>query len=159
MLDQLTGMLNRHGLSEYLEKNYNETSQQAASLIIIDIDYFKRINDAHGHDGGDIVLREVANIIRQNIRSKDTAARWGGEEFVVLLPHTEIEDARAVAEELRSQVAKAVFDMPPISQVTISAGVGMINGDEPFHMLFRRVDIALYQAKAQGRNRVIMAVN
>ena len=159
MLDQLTGMLNRHGFSEYLEKNYNESSQEVASLIIIDIDYFKRINDAHGHDSGDIVLHKVADIIRQNIRSQDIAARWGGEEFVVLLPDTEAEKARVVAEELRTQVANASFEVPPLSQVTISAGVGMIIGAEPFHMLFRRVDIALYQAKAQGRNRVIMAAN
>lgn len=157
MLDQLTGMLNRHGLSEYLQKNYQVDGQQEASLIIIDIDYFKKINDAYGHDGGDTVLHKVAEIIRQNIRNKDTAARWGGEEFVIVLPGTTAEEARVVAEELRSLVAVWVFEALPTLQVTISAGVGAINGAEPFHMLFRRVDVALYQAKAQGRNRVIMA--
>lgn len=158
MLDQLTGMLNRHGLSEFLQKNYQENSQRAASLIIIDIDFFKKINDAYGHDGGDAVLHTVAETIRQNIRSHDVAARWGGEEFVVVLPDTTAEEARVVAEELRSLVATSRYETLPSLQVTISAGVGAIEGAEPFHMLFRRVDVALYQAKAQGRNRVIMAV-
>lgn len=157
MLDQLTGMLNRHGLSEYLQKNYNENSDRQASLIIIDIDYFKKINDAYGHEGGDTVLHDIADVIRQNIRSSDTAARWGGEEFVVVLPDTSALDAQILAEELRGVVANVVFENLPELHVTISLGVGAINGHEPFHMLFRRVDVALYQAKAQGRNRVVMA--
>ncbi|RYY04435.1 MAG: GGDEF domain-containing protein [Gammaproteobacteria bacterium] len=158
MLDQLTGMLNRHGLSEYLQKNYDENLGRQASLIIIDIDYFKKINDAYGHEGGDAVLHDIAQVVRENIRSSDTAARWGGEEFVVVLPDTSALDAQLLAEELRGVVANVVFENLPELRVTISLGVGAINGMEPFHMLFRRVDVALYQAKAQGRNRVVMAV-
>lgn len=157
MLDQLTGLLNRHGLTHYIDKNFSAEQSQKVALIIIDIDYFKKINDFHGHFVGDIILQKIAHVLRDNIRATDYAARWGGEEFLIVMPDTDSIDARAIAEELRVQVASVCFDDLPDLQVTISLGVGAIDGVEPFHMLFRRVDVALYQAKAQGRNRVIMA--
>lgn len=157
MLDQLTGMLNRHGLTHYIDKNFSAEQSQKVALIIIDIDYFKKINDKYGHAGGDIILQKIAHVLRDNVRATDYAARWGGEEFLIVMPAADLIDARAIAEELRVQVAAARFDELPDLQVTISLGVGAIDGIEPFHMLFRRVDVALYQAKAQGRNRVITA--
>lgn len=157
MLDQLTGVLNRHGLSEYIQHEFPDDQPQEVALIIIDVDFFKKINDKYGHDGGDKVLTAVAGVIRENVRARDTAARWGGEEFVVILPEARLEDARMAAEKLRSLVAATTFEAMPELQVTISLGVGAIAGVEPFHMLFRRVDVALYQAKAQGRNRVVVA--
>lgn len=157
MLDQLTGLLNRHGLTYYIDKKFSEAKAQQVALIIIDIDYFKKINDTYGHSGGDIILQKIAHLLRDNIRPTDYAARWGGEEFLIVMPATSLIDAHAVAEELRVQVEAARFDDLPDVRPTISLGVGAIDGLEPFHTLFRRVDIALYQAKAQGRNRVILA--
>jgi diguanylate cyclase (GGDEF)-like protein len=157
MLDQLTGLLNRHGLTHYIDKNFGEERSQQVALIIIDIDYFKKINDTYGHNGGDVILQKIAHLLRDSIRATDYAARWGGEEFLIVMPATSLIDARAVAEELRVQVENARFDDLPNLKVTISLGLGAIDGVEPFHMLFRRVDVALYQAKAQGRNRVILA--
>jgi diguanylate cyclase (GGDEF)-like protein len=157
MLDQLTGLLNRHGLSEYISKNFSGTHTHKTGMIIIDIDFFKKINDNYGHDKGDIVLKKIAEVIQQNIRTTDYSARWGGEEFVILLPNSTTLAAQLIAEKLRSLVALAHYDDLPELQVTISLGVGAIEGDELFHMLFRRVDLALYQAKAQGRNRTVVA--
>lgn len=157
MLDQLTGLLNRHGLTHYIDKNFSAERNQQVALIIIDIDFFKKINDCYGHSGGDIILQRIAHLLRDNIRATDYAARWGGEEFLIVMPATSLVDAQTIAEQLRVQVGSARFDDLPDLQVTISLGVGAIDGIEPFHMLFRRVDVALYQAKALGRNRVITA--
>jgi diguanylate cyclase (GGDEF)-like protein len=157
MLDQLTGLLNRHGLTHYIDKNFSTEQHQQVALIIIDIDYFKKINDKYGHSGGDVILQRIAHLLRDNIRVTDYAARWGGEEFLIVMPATSLADAQAIAEQLRMQVESARFEDLPDLQATISLGVGAIDGIEPFHMLFRRVDVALYQAKAQGRNRVITA--
>jgi len=157
MLDQLTGLLNRHGLSYYIESKINETQGECVSLIIVDIDYFKHINDTYGHNGGDLVLQKMAQLLRENIRATDFAARWGGEEFVLVLPGTHLLEAQQLAENLRVLVANMQFDDVPDLHCTISLGVGTLHALEPFHMLFRRVDIALYQAKAQGRNCVVLA--
>lgn len=157
MLDQLTGLLNRNGLTHYIDKKFSAEQRQQVALIIIDIDFFKKINDRYGHAGGDIILQRIAHLLRDNIRSNDYVARWGGEEFLIVMPVTSLVDAQAIAEQLRVQVASARFDDLPDLQLSISLGVGAIDGIEPFHMLFRRVDIALYQAKAKGRNRVITA--
>jgi diguanylate cyclase (GGDEF)-like protein len=157
MLDQLTGLLNRHGLTHYIDKNFGAEKNQQVALIIIDIDFFKKINDRYGHSCGDIVLQKIAHLLRDNIGASDYAARWGGEEFLIVMPFTSLLNAHAIAEELRVQVENARFDELPDLRVTISLGVGAIDGVEAFHMMFRRVDVALYQAKAQGRNRVITA--
>lgn len=157
--DHLTQLLNRQGLSELIEERFPAGAQQKASLLVIDLDHFKMINDTLGHESGDVVLREVAGIIAGNIRQTDSAARWGGEEFVVVSPNTSSEDARHFAEKLRSLVATHRFEAFPDLQVTISIGVGEHSGEQPFHMLFRRVDVALYQAKAMGRNRTVVAAD
>lgn len=157
MRDHLTQMLNRQGLSELIEEKFAPGAQSLVALLVIDLDHFKQINDTLGHDGGDIVLREVAEIINANIRRTDYAARWGGEEFVVISPDTKMDDARFFAEKLRSLIATHCFAEFPDLRITVSIGVGVHQGEEPFNLLFRRVDVALYQAKAQGRNRTVVA--
>lgn len=157
MIDPLTGLLNRQGFSEYIEQYFPINAEKRVSLMIIDIDHFKRINDSLGHDGGDEVLRKVAQLIKSNIRQNDQVARWGGEEFVMVLPETRKDDAFQIAEKIRALIAKSQFQQFPGLQVTISLGVGTSDGRVPFTELFQRVDIALYQAKAQGRNRTINA--
>lgn len=155
--DHLTQMLNRQGLSELIEEHFAAGSDQQVTLLIIDLDHFKLINDNLGHDGGDVVLRKVAEIINMNIRQSDYAARWGGEEFVVISPNTKVEDGFHLAEKLRSLIATHRFEGYPDLQVTASIGIGGHRCEDSFHVLFRRVDVALYQAKAQGRNRTVVA--
>jgi diguanylate cyclase (GGDEF)-like protein len=155
--DHLTGMLNRQGVADYIEEYFPAGAQRLVSLIIIDIDHFKLINDMQGHDGGDKVLSKVAEIIKTNIRQTDRVARWGGEEFVVILPDMHTEETHIVAEKLRSKIANTRFDDFPELVVTVSLGVGAHHCEDHFNHLFRRVDVALYQAKAQGRNRTVLA--
>ncbi len=157
MIDPLTGLLNRQGLSEYIEQYFPMDAEKLVSMVIIDIDHFKKINDSLGHDGGDLVLKKVTALIKSHTRWSDQVARWGGEEFVLVLPDTHLEGAFAIAEKIRALIATANFDQFPELHVTISLGVGTSDGKIPFHQLFRSVDIALYEAKAQGRNRAIKA--
>lgn len=158
MRDHLTQMLNRQGLSELIEELFPAGSNRQVSLIIIDLDHFKLINDSLGHDGGDVVLRSIAAIINGNIRQSDYAARWGGEEFIVVSPGMGIGDGLRLAEKLRVLVAGHRFEEFPDLRVTASIGVGARHfSEDSFHMLFRRVDAALYRAKAQGRNRTVVA--
>lgn len=157
MIDPLTGLLNRHGLSEYIEQYFPMDTEKLVSMVIIDIDHFKKINDSLGHDGGDLVLKKVTELIKSHTRQSDQVARWGGEEFVLVLPDTHLDGAFAIAEKMRALIATANFDQFPELHVTISLGVGTSDGKIPFHQLFRSVDMALYQAKAQGRNRAIKA--
>ncbi len=157
MVDPLTGLLNRQGLSEYIEQFFPMEFDKLVSMVVIDIDHFKKINDSLGHEGGDVVLKQVSGLITANTRHSDQVARWGGEEFVLVLPDTRMEDAFLIAEKMRALVATANFTEFPELHVTISLGVGTSDGKVPFHQLFRQVDIALYEAKAQGRNRTIKA--
>jgi diguanylate cyclase (GGDEF)-like protein len=157
MVDRLTGLLNRNGISDFIISNYESEDGNKASLIIIDIDFFKRVNDLYGHEVGDIVLAKFGDILRSNTRASDYPARWGGEEFIVVLPNTPLASAHAIADKLRTIVEQTVFEDIPDLHVTISLGVGEIQDRESFHLLFGRVDRALYDAKAQGRNRVMVA--
>lgn len=158
MVDPLTGLLNRQGLAEYIEQYFPQDSRRQVALVVIDIDHFKKINDTLGHDGGDIVLQRVTELLKNSTRQTDQVARWGGEEFVMVLPDTSTDNAYRLAEGMRSLVAMANFEQFPDLHITISLGVGGSRGDIPFHQLFRCVDMALYQAKAQGRNRTVMAL-
>lgn len=155
--DPLTGLLNRQGLSEYIEEHFPEYSTRTVSMVVIDIDHFKSINDSLGHDGGDKVLKYLGGLLKANIRQSDQVARWGGEEFVLILPDTQTESAFLIAEKMRTLVEAARFAEFADLRVTISQGVGTSDGKIAFHELFRRVDKALYLAKAQGRNRTIKA--
>src|SRR5690606_17021248 len=121
------------------------------SLILIDIDYFKRINDRRGHDAGDRVLQAVSALIQQRVRTTDYEGRWGGEEFVVILPDTRKEFALAVAEKIRLVIYDTIFESENPLNVTASFGVAQREANEDFATTFKRVDNALYAAKNQGR--------
>ena len=155
--DELTNCLNRHGLNDLLGKLQNELmgKGQYAAVILLDIDFFKKINDNFGHDKGDKVLVEVAKILASNIRRSDYIVRWGGEEFVVLCLDTRLTDAIALADKLRQaiQAESIIAGQPPI---TCSFGVAALKHGN-FVQCFAEADSALYQAKQQGRNRVISA--
>ncbi|MDF2874490.1 MAG: diguanylate cyclase domain protein [Sporomusa sp.] len=149
--DGLTGLLNHRA---YLEKTA-DVAQYV--LLIIDIDHFKKLNDAHGHLFGDQVLTTVGNIIKVGIRSKDLAFRYGGEEFALVLPGTSLELGLKIAERLRYQVANCEFfhNGEPV-KITISIGVSCKNPSVACQDAFREADSALYRAKKQGRNRCVV---
>lgn len=155
--DALTGLLNRSALMEKL--NHAATDGTGPlSIIMIDIDYFKEVNDKHGHLIGDRVIRFVAQVLMKNIKGRDTAARYGGEEFILLLPHTGTRGAHSVAESIRSAVSNAQLvradSKQPLGQITLSAGVATLQLNEDIMDLINRADQALYRAKREGRNRV-----
>src|SRR6202008_3547847 len=131
--------------------------QEAFSVLMIDVDHFKRINDAHGHPAGDAVLREMAQLLRETLRRVDSLGRYGGEEFVAVLPHTSPDEARQTAERIRHQVQQRRFHAGE-SEVRISVSVGMATcpapGIDSPAALLRAADKALYRAKEAGRNRV-----
>jgi len=158
-IDQLTGLHNRR----YMVQQLNQWMRRAAagdtavSVIMLDLDHFKRINDCFGHNAGDEVLREVAERIQMNTRPADIACRYGGEEFIVILPDTDGDIACTVAERMRGAIAAEPFALPhgDTIQVTTSAGVATTSGcNEPPVELIDRADRALYAAKNCGRNRV-----
>ena len=153
--DKLTGALNRHGLQKYLQTAFERLrrSGEPSSIVLFDFDYFKNINDSYGHDNGDKVLISAVTLVKDVIREQDKIARWGGEEFLVLLPDTEIQGALAIAEKLRLAVAEQLSDtIAPEVPVTITAGVAQFQQDEIFEILFKRADNALYKGKRMGRN-------
>jgi two-component system cell cycle response regulator len=159
--DQLTGLFNRRYMSRHLGTLISsaQTTGKPVSFLILDIDYFKHINDTYGHDVGDEVLREFAGRISANVRGIDLACRYGGEEFVVVMPDTDLTFAYMVAERLRQSVADTPFTIgvaPGQLPVTISVGVTATEtkGDTA-EALLRRADQALYRAKRDGRNRVV----
>jgi diguanylate cyclase (GGDEF)-like protein len=122
---------------------------------MFDIDHFKEINDGYGHAVGDEVLVELSGLVRRNIRSADLFARWGGEEFMVLLPHTDLGGAASMAEKLRESVETHSF--PGVARVTCSFGVAGFTEIDDATVILKRVDDALYEAKETGRNRVVVA--
>lgn len=156
MIDQLTGLLNRHGLSNFFE-NEMATGECGwpVAMLLIDIDHFKPINDTYGHKSGDIILRRISETIRAHSRQGDKVARWGGEEFLVLLPKISLEIAFSLAERLRKAVAELPHPEISDQQVTISIGVAELNVQSNFDEAFNAADAALYRAKHSGRNRVV----
>ncbi|HEX3558376.1 MAG TPA: sensor domain-containing diguanylate cyclase [Pyrinomonadaceae bacterium] len=155
LTDGLTGCFNRRFFEIQLERDLHLATRmrQPVSLILLDIDYFKRVNDAHGHDAGDAALRLLANALREEVRGVDTAARYGGEEFAIILPQAGEEGALVVAERLRSRIEST--EVPGVGCITASIGVATF----PQHassreLLVTTADRALYQAKRTGRNRV-----
>ena len=153
--DKLTGIYNRRKFDELLHleldrtKRYNETF----SLILCDVDCFKKVNDTYGHLIGDQVLVKITESIKQSIRLSDVLARWGGEEFVILLPHTTQEDAGIVAEKIRRGIETTLFES--VGKMTISCGVSQVQIGDDRSTFFQRVDSALYQAKKRGRNCIV----
>lgn len=156
--DYLTDTLNRRGFDEHLEifcasaRRY----RRALSLIFIDLDYFKRVNDCHGHEVGDEILRTVARELCNAVRDSDIVSRWGGEEFAILAPETPRSEAEQLAERLRQTLAKLQY--ATVGQVTASFGVAELADEESESDFIRRADHALYAAKNAGRNRVEYAL-
>ncbi|MCB9689235.1 MAG: GGDEF domain-containing protein [Alphaproteobacteria bacterium] len=157
--DALTGLFNRRWLDEQLSRLMSpDTSGRQLSVVMVDVDYFKRLNDTLGHAIGDVVLVAIAQTLRRRFRPADIVARFGGEEFVVVMPATQLAAASNAAERVRRAVEFTRFAGPDgavLPQVTVSCGVAeMIPGDDP-GSLVRRADQALYAAKSAGRNRVV----
>jgi two-component system cell cycle response regulator len=161
LTDSLTGLYNRRYLSAHLESLLPHVAEGAKgpSLLMFDIDLFKRVNDTYGHAAGDAVLREVSARVSRNVRAFDLVARYGGEEFVVVLPETPLSVAVVVAERLRANIAeKPILTGDPGVEIKVSISVGVAvtrDSDETAASLMRRADEALYAAKAHGRNCVI----
>lgn len=153
--DQLTGLYNRHIFYDLLEKEIERSRryQTRFSLVMFDLDHFKQVNDTYGHDVGDQVLVQVAELARQRVRKNDSVCRWGGEEFMLLLPETSLNRACQLADSFRESIAQA--DFPKLDQLTASLGVAEYIANETSDDLTQRVDTALYRAKAEGRNRVV----
>lgn len=156
--DPLTDCYNRLHFQESLERlcKGGRRAADAFSVVVLDVDHFKRYNDTHGHLEGDAILQEVARVLRNNLRSEDLLARFGGEEFVVLLPNTNPEQATLVGEKLRRAVEKQVLSMVQKEPITVSVGVATcpMDGTES-RVLLKTADDRLYEAKASGRNRVV----
>lgn len=154
-VDQLTGLMNRHGLMNYCQQALiHRLGDQPLSVMFIDIDHFKPVNDTYGHAVGDQVLRRVARCISDHCRETDKAARWGGEEFLVLMPGSDAGVARIVADRLRESVAMLVHPELPTITVTVSIGVGERGPNDTLEQVLERADAALYRSKEAGRNRV-----
>lgn len=157
--DQLTGALNRNGFVTAMNQHAPDGNMQRnTALLIIDLDNFKRINDELGHDAGDKVLREIAQVIQKNIRIADRFVRWGGEEFILLCDETNVQQALLIGEKIRVSVEMTTtqYNEDRIS-VTVSIGIGVTSAEENFDDLFQRTDQALYRAKHMGRNCVVLS--
>jgi diguanylate cyclase (GGDEF)-like protein len=158
--DKLTGLFNRHACAILIQKLVAGQDRQSRplSFLLADIDHFKRINDQHGHRIGDTVLAGLAAVLRDTLRAADFAVRWGGEEFLLVLPGCTAEEGLQVGEKLRRAVAAATFGKPEAQlRVTISIGVSELAPQELPEMAINRADEAMYAAKRAGRNRVCAA--
>jgi diguanylate cyclase len=158
LIDPLTDLFNRRAMDAHLEELMATEAGDAVSVLMMDIDHFKRINDTYGHAVGDVVIRNVAEIIRKCIRGDDIAVRYGGEEFIVLLPSTLLDVAVRVAESIRSRIESLRLvrrhDNFSLAPFTISLGVATRRHEDTPASLIQRADEALYQSKNAGRNRV-----
>jgi diguanylate cyclase (GGDEF)-like protein/PAS domain S-box-containing protein len=152
--DMLTGLYNRRRFEEQLELEIQRTQryQQPLSLMLLDIDYFKQINDELGHKSGDMALQKLAQLLNEYTRSNDLPARWGGEEFIIILPNTDLSAAICDADRLRQEIADT--ELLPNLKLTCSFGVTTYRSGDSLDHLFNRVDRALYLAKENRRNNV-----
>jgi len=145
----------RHALREI---DQHRVKKSTVSLLFVDVDHFKHINDTYGHETGDRVLKRIIRLARGCLRSDDTVARWGGEEFVVLLPATDLNGALLIAEKIRQRIGAEHFDaFAGGLQVTVSIGCAEISSSEELDELVARADHALYEAKHLGRNQTVAA--
>lgn len=152
--DSLTGIANRRAFNAQLLQEIERAKRYGTplSLVMYDIDYFKRVNDTFGHDTGDAVLQALTRIVKTNVRSVDIVARWGGEEFMILMPQSDVEAAADAADKLRQKVVQHPFEQ--VGSLTVSFGVTAFTPKDDLDTFLKRVDNALYQAKEKGRNRV-----
>ena len=152
--DPLTGTANRRHIMEQGKRLASLVKRNGGevSIIILDLDWFKSVNDKYGHDTGDMVLKRVARMVEQGIRDIDMLGRWGGEEFIILCQQTNLDEAVHLAERLRMILDMSVID--PVGKMTASFGVAANHGNESLEQTIHRADRALYAAKYAGRNRV-----
>ncbi len=160
--DSLTGLFNRRYLIDALERELHRSDRrkEAVSILIIDVDHFKHFNDNFGHGAGDAILRHLAEVLNDNTRREDVVARFGGEEFVVLLPGTQLMEAGVCAENLRQTASRMsiLYEGRILPQLTVSIGISSYPGDgRDINTLINTADGALYRAKRAGRNRVFAA--
>ena len=159
--DFLTGLLNRRETFRRLDEELQRSRRLATpfSVLLLDLDHFKQVNDVHGHSAGDLVLQAVAAALRQGVRPYDLCCRYGGEEFLVILPETALEDAAGIAERLRRDIEnlKITAAKETALQITASIGAAALLGHETIDQLVARADEAMYNAKSSGRNRVCLA--
>lgn len=159
-IDMLTGLRNRRSFQHQMAVEVARSHRYgcALGLLLLDVDHFKQINDTHGHAGGDRVLSLLGALLREQLRTPDIPARWGGEEFVIALPNTDLAGSEVVAERLRVAVAKAGIEHAGKSiPVTISVGVSVAHKGETLESLTERTDQAMYAAKLKGRNCVVVS--
>ncbi len=152
--DRLTSLYNRYQLDQVITSEFQRFRRYGKpfSVLLADCDQFKQVNDTYGHPAGDAVLIDLARLLQSNIRATDTLGRWGGEEFLAILPETGLDNASQLAEKLRATISAYVF--PAVGHKTASFGIAQIRPDENIKDLVARADQALYLAKANGRNRV-----
>jgi len=153
--DDLTGLANRRYFMDYFEKKLNtaQENKEKLSLLMLDIDKFKDINDTFGHQRGDHTLKEVSSILTQNVRKGDLAARLGGDEFLVILPNTNQDNAEKIAKRIKEDISSLdIFNKSYYT--TVSIGAATLNKKDDVESLLKRADDALYKAKERGRNRV-----
>ena len=152
--DPLTQVYNRLKLDSVIKSEFQRAGHYGHpfSTIMLDIDYFKSVNDTHGHQAGDLVLTQMANLIRTNIRGVDILGRWGGEEFLIICPNIDSAEAYKLAEKLRVTIENHEFAI--VKSKTSSFGVATYKAGEAIDQLLMRTDNALYRAKKNGRNRV-----
>jgi len=169
--DELTKILNRKGLMELLKPwarevgfQLNNTDRRKAlvvralSLVFVDIDHFKKVNDTYGHQAGDVALKNIAKILRENVREVDIVGRYGGEEMIIGLIGANSEDAKKIADQLRQKIADTpIKSHDQIIKVTASFGVATLSADLNLDELIKHADEALYRAKNSGRNKVVVA--
>lgn len=157
MTDALTGLLNRYGLHRALQRELSEARRymRPLSCLLIDIDFFKTVNDTYGHGAGDTALQQAARVITESVRGSDVVCRYGGEEFLVLAPETGADGARALAEKIRQSFSARLFgEGAPVFPLTLSTGVAQLGDNESGNDMIARADEALYHAKQTGRDRV-----
>lgn len=162
--DPLTKLYNRRFMDEWLVREFPRSNRthRPTSLLMLDLDHFKRFNDQYGHECGDLVLQKVAAELRAHVQQSDVACRIGGEEFVLLLPETKLADALGIAEKLRVLIAAlaVTYQNQQLGQITVSIGVSeSLHHGHSAALLLRAADLALYEAKSAGRNRVAVAAD
>lgn len=159
-IDPMTGLANRRAIMEVIEQEFSRASrhQRATSIIMADLDHFKKINDTYGFNTGDDVLVEVSRVLRGCLRNEDVCGRWGGEEFLFLLPETPLDGALAVANKIRESVAMTEFKANKYGiQLTVSLGICEHHSGQDIFEAISKADQALFQAKLGGRNRANVA--
>ena len=152
--DKLTGLYNRLKLDEIMLIKIEEFRRYKVnfSIILIDLDDFKIVNDTYGHDVGDYILQSISNILKNNIRITDIVGRWGGEEFLIICNNTDLRESQIFTEKLRKLIEKTIFEK--VGAKTISSGIAQFNKDDDLNTIFKRADEALYEAKTTGKNKV-----